>query len=141
MLLACALPSKLAAFLKGYAHDVPPYLVVVGVEIQILIFEVINGEGLTIFARALLRTHSRHRTNTAWVNIGKGSFFKMMHHTVFIHVFIYVLLSTWQLQTGVPVFVSVNVLCAAQWEEARIELYVVGFITLQRYKPLLVAQR
>ena len=140
MFFACSLPGKFAAFLKGDTHHITAYLVVVGIEIEVFVLEVIHGERFSLFVFAFFRPHGRHHTDASWVDVGKCSFFKMMHNAVGFYVLIHILLSVGQLQSGMSVFIAVDVLCATQWEKACVELDVVGFLTFERGKSLLVAE-
>ena len=131
--------AKLAAFLEGHALHKPANLIVVGVERQVVVFEVVDGEVVAIFAFPYLAAHTADRPRAPRVYVGKGFGFVMIDPAVFVCVDLDIALAAGQLQAAVPVCRGIYVARTAHGPQTRIEFHVVGFAGVYRQQAVVIA--
>ncbi|WP_410083241.1 hypothetical protein [Barnesiella intestinihominis] len=134
-------PGQFRTFLKGYPFDLPGQLVIVRVEIEGVVFKIEYRKGVALLVLRLFLPHRAHRTDTLGVNAGESLGFVVVPYAVLVDIHIDVFHAAGQLQTGVAVFLRVDVSGAAHRVEPGVELGVVGHVAAQREQPLAVGQR
>ena len=141
MVIVGAHPGKLAALLKGYMFHQSPNLIVVGVEVQVVVSEVVNRKGLAVLVLDLFRAHAGHDADTPGIDVRKGFLLVVVDNAIPLHVDINVLNTIGQHQPAVSVFRRINVARAAYGEQACIELRIVGLVAVKGRQSLVIPER
>ena len=131
--------AKLAAFLEGHALHKPTDLIVVGVERQVVVFEVVDGEVVAVFALLHLAAHAADRPRAPRVYVGKGIGFVMVNPAVFVCIDLDIALAAGQLQAAVSVCRGIDVARTAHGPQPRIEFHIVGFAGVYRQQSVVIA--
>ena len=133
-------PGKLAV-LERDALGLAGQLVFVGIEVQRVVPEVVDGERVAVIVLDILAAHTAHLTGASWIDVAERVFLVVVIDAVLVCVQFHILATTWQHQTTVPIFLRVDVAGASYREQARVELVGVAGVTLQARQSVAVAQR
>ena len=129
------------AVLERDALGLTGQLVFVGIEVQRVVPEVVDGERVAVIVLDILAAHTAHLTGASWIDTAERVLLVVVIDAVLISVQFHILTTAGQHQTAVAVFLRVDVAGAAYREQARVELVGVAGVTLQARQSVAVAQR
>ena len=133
-------PSKFSV-LERDALGLPSQFIVVGIEVQRVVLEIVDGERVAVIVLDILAAHAAHLAGAPWINAAERVFLVVVIDAVLVGVQFHILTATRQHQTAVAVFLRINVAGAAYRKQARVELVGVAGVTLQARQSVAVAQR
>ncbi len=123
--LFLAKSGKFASFLKGDSFHKTADFVIVGVKWKAVVSEVVNGEGISVFACLDLTAHTADYTCAPGVYVGKRIGLIMVNTSVFVCIDFNIFRAAGQLQPGIAILFPVNISAAAYRVKTGIEFYVV----------------
>ena len=114
--------------------------IVIRVKIQAFIREIINGKFGTVIVFSWFAAYNGHMADTTGEYLLEGFRLIVLNDTELLRIPFHVFITCRKLQTGVSVFLRINILGAAYRKQACKEFHIIRIIPFDRKKAVIIAQ-